>query len=101
MTLTKAIESLKEATLQMLDDGGFTDCDGNARTPTHVFIGGSFCHAAGEMAVKSLAALPDKPMTEDEIMTIIYTAWDDKENGGDLHKLMQVLKAANVLYVEE
>ncbi len=50
---------------------------------------------------KALAAAPAQAMTEDEIMTLIYETWDDKDCGGDLHKLMQALRDAGVLYVRE
>lgn len=42
--------------------------------------------------------LPDKPMTEDEIVQLI---WDKADKDFTPESIVKALKAANVLYVEE
>lgn len=50
----------------------------------------------------SIAALPDKPMTEEEIAKIIQRIVKmDFGSGITAHKTVQTLKANNVLYVED
>lgn len=81
MILTKAIEAAREA----LSDSTIYNPMGTVNR-----------------IEKALAALPDKPMTEDEIAKIIQRIVKmDFGSGITAHKIIEALKAANVLYVED
>lgn len=86
MTLTKAVEAAREALKRNI-----VCMEGN-------LDGSAMIHAETKQA---LAALPEKPMTEQEIHDLVYPdilAFIDKE---ELTIVIRALKAANVLYVEE
>lgn len=77
MTLTSAINAARE----LLDcvDGNYKEVADNLR--------------------EQLAALPDNPKSEDEIVKIIRDELFD--NSGTVYDVVQKLKEANVLYVQE
>jgi hypothetical protein len=80
MTLSKAIEAAREAFIEI-----------KGRTGRQVIL----YHAD-----KALAALPEKPMTEDEVILLI------KASTGTLfdheaRNIIHALRAANVLFVKE
>lgn len=88
MTLTSAIEAAREA---------MTNATGWMHMKDKTF------HV--EKMEKALAALPDKPITENEIFEIIMAC--NKWNDGGLvlsnnaRNIIRALKAANVLYCED
>lgn len=100
MTLTKAIDAAREA---LKHASAVLFLDHFYKEPKIPAV-----KAAYDIVDKALAALPDKPMTEDEIDALIRY---EVCNNGDLRlgvnvdkcveSIITALKAANVLYVEE
>lgn len=87
MTLTKAVEAAKQHNLNAL------------RYVTIEHLSG----IADEIE-QALAALPDKPMSEDEIQSVIFFHFANSGIGIDSGQICEVIKAmksANVLYVSE
>lgn len=94
MTLAKAIEAARES-LTLVEDCFRLSKEGKPVPQQHL----------RDVCSGALAALPDKPMTEDEIFEVIMSSneWND---GGcilpdNARKIIRALKAANVLYVED
>lgn len=85
MTLTSAINAAREALNKAVTI--------RALSPHHEPWVVEICRLCCE-AKSSLTALPDKPMTEDQILEIILRAGCHKS-------ILRDLKAANVLYVSE
>lgn len=75
------------------------DGNGGGHTTYHCY---SVVKKATIMAKKSLAALQDKPMTEDEIISIIDRAFNDYDYRTPASdRIFRALKAADCLYVKE
>lgn len=89
MTLAKAIEAAKRA----------FKCDGFRTTSNMI----QYLLTDEEVngVRDALAALPDKPMTEDELLLIVKKHVKGMANPETVRATIQALKSAGVLYVDE
>lgn len=111
MTLTKAIEAARGALKHGYDRlGTIKDCIGNKDDAVRKKLLGIWAHADKPMNEidRAFSALPDKPMTEDEIFSILFYLKDDSgqylfrgTSALGARAVIRALKAANVLYVED